>query len=274
MGGAMRFLALETIVVIALALVTVIVIAACAELAPDQANVGSDVKEVACPSQDENMRQLPLNAPPIPATPPSLQQMDISCVNDNTIRRFVWHDWNEFDKNTGQKSRDMFSKKEIELIWYIKITPPFPNVWPPQPQRSVTYYAYAEYQELLMHGPVLSRSAPWGKVVLKDGEAPKLKILAKSIGKVASGEGSRPLSPNQAKRLVQIREDGEKYIPIFLRWKELPPDTDPGIKTIRDYYCQWSRDNLTSQLIKSNHTEFFEWLACPQLSPSDNGVIP
>ena len=175
---------------------------------------------------------------------------------------FLAQDWSKFDKRAKDNASDNFTPKGQSVEWYLQITPPFPTNWPPQKFRSVTYYAYAEYQELFMHGPALSRSAPWAKVVLNEGMPADKVILASTIGPAVNGEGGIPISKQLAERKIRIIKEGEAHLPNFVRWTAIPTD-EAEVTAIREYYCQWTLTNLTADLIKENHQAFFEWLSCP-----------
>lgn len=95
----------------------------------------------------------------------------------NDVYAFLADDWAKFDKHV-KDARNWMSGKVWSINWYLEVTPPFPTNWPPEQSRSITYYAYAEYQELFRHGPALMRSAPWAKVLLNEGMPAKKEILA------------------------------------------------------------------------------------------------
>lgn len=189
-----------------------------------------------------------------------MAEVGISESDHDAVRRLVADDWASFDKHAG-RTRDFFGR-EHDIDWYMKISPPFPNVWPLRGRREIAYYVYAEYQELRHSGPALSRSAPWAKVVLSEGEAASKVRLAIAIGPVVHGEGSIPISRQQAERKIQIIKDGEAHLSDFARWTIIPED-EAEVKIIREYYCQWVLTNRTADLIKDSHQAFFEWLSCP-----------
>jgi hypothetical protein len=176
------------------------------------------------------------------------------------VSGFLADDWAKFDKHV-KDAPDMFSKMR-PVSWRFELTPPFPTNWPPKRSRSVTYYAYAEYQEFSHHGPVLSRSAPWAKVILTEGKPADKVILASAVGPVKHGEGSVPITREQADRKIQIIKDGEARLNSFISWRTIPAD-EGEVKSIREYYCQWERTDRTADLIREDHRAFFEWLSCP-----------
>jgi len=187
--------------------------------------------------------------------------MKIEELKNYDVRTLLAEDWAKFDKY-AKDAPCIFSQEVWPVNWGVRVTPPFPTNWPPRQLRSVTYYAYAEYQVLLMHGPFLSRSTPWAKVVLNEGVPAKKVILATALGPAVHGEGSVPISRELALRKIQIIKDGEVLLSNFISWKAIPED-ETEVKAIKEYYCEWILTNHTADLIKDNHRAFFEWLSCP-----------
>lgn len=192
------------------------------------------------------------------------RSVKIEELKRNDVYAFLADDWAKFDKHV-KDAPDRMSGKVQPVDWYLQVTPPFPTNWPPRQVQSVTYYAYAEYQELFMHGPVLSRSAPWAKVRLNEGMPAEEEILATAIGPVVHGEGSVPISQELARRKIQIIQNGEAHLSSFVGWRAIP-DNEAEVTAIREYYCQWILTNRTADLIRENHQAFFEWLSCPPRS--------
>lgn len=182
-------------------------------------------------------------------------------LKEKDLYQYLAPDWSRFDKY-AKDSLDMFEREVHPNYWYLQLSPPFPTNWPPQKTRSVTYYAYAEYQELYRHGPVLSRSAPWSSVVLTEGTSADKVILAGAIGPVIHNEASVPISSEMAARLIQIKKSGQENLSDFIGWKTIP-DNKKEVIAVREYYCQWALTNHTAELIKDRHGAFFEWLNCP-----------
>jgi hypothetical protein len=189
------------------------------------------------------------------------QAVKIEQLTRNDVYAFLADDWSKFDKHV-KDSPEWITGKMERIDWHLQVTPPFPTNWPPQQTRSVTYYAYAEYQEALRHGPILARSAPWAKVVLIEGMPANKVILADALGPEVNGEGSVPISRELADRKIQIIKDGEARLPDFVSWQAIPNDKAEVI-VIREYYCQWILTNRTADLIEESHRAFFQWLSCP-----------
>ena len=200
---------------------------------------------------------------PIADEPPSFGRhaTKLEEVKEKDLSDLLAEEWSTFDKYAKHAS-GIFSAKEYPVYWRLKLTPPIPTNWPPTPSPSVTYYAYGEYQELFEHGPTLSRSAPWAKVVLTEGMPPSKVVLATALGPATHGEGSVPISREQADRKNQIIKDGEARLINFISWRAISGDA-AEVKTIREYYCQWALTDLTADLIRDNHRAFFAWLSCP-----------
>lgn len=190
----------------------------------------------------------------------------LESIRENDLSVFLASDWSKFDAYAGH-AFDIFSGKESPLYWHSRLTPPLPTHWPPTPARSVTYYAYPEYQELRMHGPAYSRAAPWAKVVLAEGQLPQKMILASALGPKIHYEIGVPITRDQADRAIQIAKAGAAALPGFIAWKAIPDDA-AEVKIIKDYYCQWARSDGTAKLVREHHRSYFEWLAC---APEETG---
>lgn len=208
----------------------------------------------------------------VPATAQVTPVMADASFGPKVAARALSGTWASFDKAAG-KSTDMFGQQQT-LTWYMQLTPPIPLHWPPDGSRGVIYYAYAEYQTFQMHGPSQSRSAPWARVVLRDGAVPEVTLLSQTIGPAVTGEGSRPLTSDLARRLSDIHAQGEYALSSVASWTKLP-DLDNGeTRNIRTYFCQWTWDNRVSDYAQARSPEFFQWLACPEPSSDNRGVVP
>lgn len=192
------------------------------------------------------------------------QVVKIQELKRNDVYAYLTEDWAKFDKHVTDEP-DMFTNKMQSIDWYSQVTPPFPTNWPPQQLRSVTYYAYAEYQTLHMHGPTQSRSSPWAKVVLNEGKPATKVILVTALGPAVHGEGSVPISKEMADRKTRIIKDGGAQLNNFVSWTTIPDDQSE-VKAIKEYYCQWALTNRTADHILDSHRAFFNWLSCPPRS--------
>ena len=209
---------------------------------------------------------------PDPVTAQVTPATAASSLRPEVAARALRDTWASFDKAAG-KSTDMFGQQQT-LTWYMQLTPPIPLHWPPDGSRGVIYYAYAEYQTFQMHGPSLSRSAPWARVVLRDGGTPEVMLLSPTIGPAVSGEGARPLTSDLARRLSDIHAQGEHALPSVANWTKLPDLDNSETRDIRTYFCQWTWDNRVSDYARAQSAEFFQWLACPQPSSDNRGIVP
>ena len=169
-------------------------------------------------------------------------------------------EWIKLD-HTAVATKNFFTGEPETSDWYYQVKPPIPTHWPPQQERSVTYYAYAEYREFMRHGPSLSRSAPWAKVVLTEGMPAKTIILTGQIGPVIDQQVAWMVPPSVQEQQFQVRRDGEKQLSNFINWQSIP-DSQTEVKAIREYYCQWAKENGIAKLIRNDNQAFFEWLSC------------
>jgi len=190
------------------------------------------------------------------------QPVKVSQLKRGYVYAFLAEDWARFDKYAID-AQDPFSEMVRPIYWYLVVTPPFPTNWPPQKVRSMTYYAYAEYEVSYLHGPTYSRTAPWVKVLLNEGKPANKVILATTLGPTIHGEGSVSISKQSADRKTQIINDGNAKLASFVSWTEIPHDSSE-VKIIQEYYCQWALTDRTVDIIKNNHAAFFEWLSCPK----------
>lgn len=206
---------------------------------------------------------------------------DVSHLTSDVARDLLQSDWERLDKNAhAQPSPGIFGESNSSPNpppqWNeLELTPPLPNTWPPTKVRSVSYYAYGQFQDAAFHGPTLTFSAPWARVILVDGRSPSKQILRDVIGPAIGGRASRPLSPDEWKRLSKIYQDGAEELPALLSWTELPVGPDKSVMAIRRYYCRWIADEspLVSEYIKPNHREFFSWLRCDKLHTDEYGIF-
>jgi hypothetical protein len=145
----------------------------------------------------------------------------ITHLTAETARKILQPQWDSYEKSTGKMEGGIFVREPRILLWYLGMTPPFPDHWPPSSTRSFSYYAYGTYSENFHHGPVESVSAPWGRIIVRDEYAPAAIIYSNVIGPSVTGRGSRLIGQEVAKRLNELRA-GEKQIPTLLRWTALP----------------------------------------------------
>lgn len=182
-------------------------------------------------------------------------------------------DWNALDSSTGVINT--FMGETTSLRWYLQIGPPFPDTWPPAKAASFTYYAYAEYNQPLRHGPSLYVSGPWARVTYQDGVAARKEIVSHTIGPAISGRHSEPWSRQQADHYRAVQENQPAHISNLLTWTGLPMESDPSALPIRKLYCQWAFNHraLASKHIMVRHQAFFDWLSCDRLSLKDIGYL-
>jgi len=147
--------------------------------------------------------------------------MDASGLASKMALEALRDDWDKFDKSTGIETQDLMAVT-VHPQWVEQITPPFPNVWPPAKARTISYYAYAQYGVALSHGPTISYSAPWARVVRRDGSEPIKEIYRTSIGEVVWSRVSEMWSAEHARKYNEIQRSGEREIPAFCPGPECP----------------------------------------------------
>ncbi|MBZ5565159.1 MAG: hypothetical protein LAP13_22400 [Acidobacteriia bacterium] len=145
------------------------------------------------------------------------------------------------------------------ISWEYRISPPFPETWPPKGTGRVFYYAYAAGRELSIVdgerlGPVWARVA----VNAKTGSPPHVEILTREI-KILGTVGVRPLT-NDEVRIFQQGDAVEKQIHAVLSQTDLK---GLDAKAVRGYYCAWCQNTGMDEQIRKLHPEFFKWLSCP-----------
>lgn len=195
----------------------------------------------------------------------------VSGLATEAVRAMLQDDWMKLDKRTGVINTFMGVTSSLE--WYERISPPFPNIWPPIGANTFSYYAYAEYSQPLQHGPALYVSAPWARVTYENGAATYKQIVSNLIGPPISGRHSEMWSKQQADHYRAIQHNRPVHISNLLAWTSLPVDSDTSVLPIRKLYCQWAFDEktLVSKHILTRHQAFFDWLSCSQLSLKDIG---
>ena len=143
--------------------------------------------------------------------------------------------------------------------WEYRISPPFPETWPPKGTGHVFYYAYAAGRAFGLvdgerFGPVWARVA----VNAKSGSPPQVEILTRDI-KILGTVGVRPLTSAEA-RIFQQRDAVEKQIYVVSSQTEM---NGLDAKAVRGYYWQWCWNSGMAEQIRKLHPEFFKWLSSP-----------
>lgn len=197
----------------------------------------------------------------------------ISGLTTDAVRALWLPEWEKLDRNTGVRNR--FMGVETILQWYEKISLPFPDTWPPVETISYSYYGYAEYRELLQHGPSLYVSAPLARVKYKNGNALEMEMISESIGLPVSGRHSQMWAREQADHYRAVQANQPTLISTLLTWYEKQEEAEKSTLPIRKLYCQWTFDHktLVYKYIQINHQAFFDWLSCEKLSRKDIGYL-
>ncbi len=145
------------------------------------------------------------------------------------------------------------------ISWEYRISPPFPETWPPKGTGRVFYYAYAAGLEMGLVdaerlGPIWARVA----VSTTPGSPPRVEILTREV-KILDTIGVRPLTRDEV-RIFQQRNAVEKQVHAVSSQTDLK---GLDAKAVRGYYCPWCRNTGMAEQIRKLHPEFFRWLSCP-----------
>ncbi len=167
----------------------------------------------------------------------------------NSVEALVFKAWDQINPNQGVTSPFK--------LWHERITPPFPDSWPPQRGNTFSHYAFA-YRLGRGLSDAEYQAAPWARIRVKGPEdaMPQLELLAKRIEELGT-QGVRPL--RQAE--ISIYKGGEALKASLMNLNAAP---DRKLASqLRVYYCQWLKHNgrISSQIIP-NHKSFVNWLAC------------
>ncbi len=143
--------------------------------------------------------------------------------------------------------------------WEYRISPPFPEAWPPKGTGRVFYYAYAAGRELgLVDG---ERFGPvWARVTVnaRPGSPPQVEILTREI-KVLGTVGVGPLMIAEA-RIFQQRDAVERQIYAVSSQTDM---NGLDATAVRTYYYHWCWNTGMTEQIRKLHPEFFQWLSRP-----------
>ncbi len=145
--------------------------------------------------------------------------------------------------------------------WMYYISPPFPSVWPPNPNLALVYYVYAQGHDFTggLRDAVYI-GAPWAYVVVDTRREvpPKFKLLSNKI-KEAGIQGISLLSEEGA----AIYKQGGSAEAFLGNLTTLPDENEKPVSGLRKYYCTWLKLNgAIASEIRSFHKEFFKWLRC------------
>ncbi len=172
-----------------------------------------------------------------------------------SVKQFFRAEWNKLLERTEGPS----GTAPADPLWQTRISPPFPDSWPPDGDNAVVYYAYAAGRSLGLHdaerlGPV------WAKLTVKlDAKTPpRLEVLERDLV-IRGTHGVRPLTASEAK-VFQTRDQVEALVEDSARQRGADALDNPRV---RAYYCLWARTSGIGALIRPKHPEFFRWLNCP-----------
>ncbi len=145
--------------------------------------------------------------------------------------------------------------------WTYSISPPFPSVWPPNPNMTMYYYAYAQGNDFSL-GLVdaVYIAAPWARAELDiKGKKPLgFKLLSSKIKEI----GIQGVHPANQEELAIFGK--EESVQAYLgNLTTLPDEKEKSVSELKKYYCSWLRLNgAIAPEIRSSHEAFFKWLRC------------
>ena len=157
-------------------------------------------------------------------------------LDGEEVKKSLETEWQQFDKSTGVVNE--FVGSIYYPQWVAKITPPFPNSWPPTTTPTFTYYAYAAYKTFLRHGVQTSISAPWAAVAVARQRPLRKTELGTAIGPVTTVQSGWRWSNEEA----YLKSHNLTNTPAFLNWTNLDNDSSSESRAIALYYCQWAVD--------------------------------
>jgi hypothetical protein len=152
------------------------------------------------------------------------------------------------------------STERENVIWSCLSSPPFPLDWPPVPRSRFRYYIYTVGNDIsgnLRDGCHVA--APWALVDLSDEEEldPEIIIVSNELEDIGI-QGVEPLSQREQK-VCERAKDIQRYLCSL---QALPEESSEEIRNLREYYSNWSRNNVALETkIKPHHKRFFEWLS-------------
>jgi hypothetical protein len=152
------------------------------------------------------------------------------------------------------------STERENVIWSCLMSPPFPLDWPPVPGSRFRYYIYAVGNDIsgnLRDGCHVA--APWALVDLSVEEEldPEITVVSNKLQDIGI-QGVEPLSQRE-QEVYERANDIQRYLCSL---QALPKESSEEIRNLREYYCNWSRNNgMLETRIKPHHKRFFEWLS-------------
>jgi hypothetical protein len=150
---------------------------------------------------------------------------------------------------------DAVEKPATWLGWQMRVTPPFPEVWPPTVSSSWVVYVYATAQEKELADGVRVANA-WALLRLSEGgKSGTLETLSDAL-EPAGIQGVFPLSPVQ-RAVLNVRD---QVIEIMLALEAFPTEAQAAAAQL--YYRAWLQTNgavLEAMPANEAQSAFIEW---------------
>ncbi len=180
--------------------------------------------------------------------PPSAKKLE------QIMKPIIDPEWEKLKANRVPRSNEPPKK-----WWMYYISPPFPSVWPPNPNLTLYYYVYAQGHDFT-RGLVdaVYIGAPWAYVVvdIRRQIPPRFKLLSNKIKEIGI-QGISLLSEEEAE-IYEKEGSAEAFLGNLTT---LPDESENPVSGLRKFYCTWLRLNgAIAQEINPFHPEFFEWL--------------
>ncbi len=150
---------------------------------------------------------------------------------------------------------DAVQKPETWLGWQMRVTPPFPEAWPPTASSDWVVYVYATAQEEGLADGVRVAKV-WALLRLSEGgKSGTVETLSDAL-EPSGIQGVFPLPPVQ-RAILNVRD---QVIEIMLSLKALPTEAQAAVTQL--YYRTWLQANgATLEDLPTNEVQsaFIEW---------------
>jgi hypothetical protein len=154
-----------------------------------------------------------------------------------------------------------------DTVWTYRVSPPFPDHWPPGSPPGLIRYAYAAGFDV--RGGLVGAervAAPWGRVIVipKTETPPRFEPISQRIREIGI-QGVRPLTSGER----AVYEQAASAESALARLTAVPDEEAKDTLLVRGYYCAWIGHNGTvANELRPYHPGFFEWLGCRSPTPS------
>lgn len=179
----------------------------------------------------------------------SSQTLEAGMPSESALEAVVSDAWRRVEPRT--------TGSDPLRAWHVRLTPPFPVIWPPVKEPRFDYYAYAYRRDpALADGEHVA--APWARIRVRwlRDEDPELVLLTEEPRAIGV-QGVRPLEEEEQR--IQRRRDEVEGIVLGLN--TLPHEEHAD--KVRAFYCLWLRSHdKVAALVSPRHPSFVRWLDC------------